>query len=111
MNLPPPPKHFFKCIYFYFLCISASLYAYMCTTVFTWCPRSPDKDGSWELNPCPLKDQLSLHSPGTCFVGQTSLELTEICLCLPSTGIKGMHYHAWLLIFFVKSAFLQFKQS
>jgi hypothetical protein len=40
--------------------------------------------------------------PGTCSVDQVGLELRALaCLCLPSAGIRGVHYHClarWLLI-------------
>jgi hypothetical protein len=36
----------------------------------------------------------SLGCPGTSFVNQARLKLTELCLLsLPSAGIKGMHHH------------------
>ena len=36
----------------------------------------------------------SKHTPGICFVDQTGVEVTEICLpCLMSVWIKGVSYH------------------
>lgn len=31
---------------------------------------------------------------------QTRLALNKTCLCLPSTRIKSMHHHTWLVLFF-----------
>lgn len=36
--------------------------------------------------------------PGTCFVNQTSLKLSEICLSLPSSAwIQGLGHYTWLV--------------
>jgi hypothetical protein len=46
-----------------------------------------------------FRDRVSLCSPGcpgTHSVDQAGLELKFTCLCLPSAGIKGVLYHAWL---------------
>jgi hypothetical protein len=51
-----------------------------------------------------FEDRVSLcspGSPGTCFVDQAGLKLTEITLpCLHSAGIKGVYRHALLEMVF-----------
>jgi hypothetical protein len=57
------------------------------------------------------KDVISLCSPG-CHkpnhIEESVLKFTEICLCLPSVGIKGMHHHSPTDICFLVDFFCLF---
>jgi hypothetical protein len=56
-----------------------------------------------------FQDRVSLYSPGcpgAHFVDQAGPDLRNpACLCLLSAGIKGVHHHARLLMYFFKDLF------
>jgi hypothetical protein len=41
-----------------------------------------------------FRDRVSLCSPGCPGTHSVEADLESTCLCLPSAGIKGVHYHA-----------------